>query len=354
MRKLKYAGVNLPPIWICTAKEADQARQMGVPFMVCPATWDNERIIKNILYRWLLDKFPYIKWSQLFHVDSPSTMKIEVPAEYRENPGAWTDGYTGDSMDVTENGAYRETAGGMEEDDVDLNDYERVAFDEFFNPSDMTVDIEVLQKLRLLPKFMDDIASAIKSNLIDTAWMDGWNKKLDAPLGRYDSGSEAPNLIILDTSGSIPRGIAATMVSLIDTLRVQANADLIITSGTSRYWKRDEDLPTPEQLSHLCGGCNEARQFYKILNEHILGKHWGNVIVFGDQDSPTQGRFDNQQKDKPKQAMLSATRIDNLVCFHTYAHCTPGYGLWVKKCQPKVKETIDTDWVNQMKNKKGW
>ena len=348
MYRLKWHGITMPPIYVVEPNEREEARRFGIPFLIKPSDWTDEDLIKVCLYHWLVSKFPNISWSKVFDdYGMHSSLKVNVPAEYRENPGCWTDGWTSDDFEVTEGGAYRETAGGMEGDDVEI-DYDSMRAWDFFDPSNVSANVEVLQKLKLLPKFMSDITDAIKSNLLDTSWMDGWNKKLDAPLGCYQGSSEAPNLIILDVSGSIPRGIASTMIGLIDTLRTQANADLIITSGTSKYWKRGDKLPTPTQLSYLVGGCNEATQFYQILNDHVLGKHWGNVIVFGDQDCPTERRFSFQQENAPKPAQLSATRIDNLMSFHTYCKLTPGYGRWVKDTSNRVPETIDTSWVSFM------
>jgi hypothetical protein len=178
--------------------------------------------------------------------------------------------------------------------------------------------------------------------------MDGYNKKLGIPNGMYQGADEAPNLIILDTSGSIPSGVAGTMIALIETLRNQANADLIITSGRSEYWAANEDLPDEKHLAYLIGGANECRQFYDILRKHVLGRHWGNVIVFGDNDAPTELRFSRHKDCWVTESELQNTQIDRIMAFHTYRHCIPGYGLWAKQAAPKAEVVINTKWVKCM------
>jgi hypothetical protein len=346
MRKLRYPGIQLPTVWIAGKKEdVSMLRDKGIPYIISDA--DDEWILKVILFRYLERKFPHIRWGKVLGVSryDAKELKVQVADGYRENPGVETDiGWTDDAMQVSD--GYRETAGGV--DDPEPIEFDEIPGYDFFQPSKIAVNIEALQCLKILPTFMDDIASAIKKNLAATSWCDGWNKKLGLPLGSWMGSDDAPNLMILDTSGSIPRGVSATMISLIDTLRTQANADLIITSGRSRLFKKGEELPSPVQLRNMVGGCNEAREFYGILDSYVLGKHWGNVIVFGDNDAPTEPRFNTSQIYKPKDWKFTGTKIDNLLSFHTYAKVTPGYGRWVKWCCPDVKETRDNSWTEVM------
>lgn len=355
MHKLKYHGIKLPDIYVVEKSEAQDARDKGVPFVVRPKSWTDEDIIKRILYYWICEKFPWID----IKMDKPRVcLKIEVPAEYREDYGDGLGGYDSDTpeyMQFSEDGEYRESGGGVEES-IDLFQYKEVKFDEFFDPKELSVDIEVLQKLKMLPVFLDDISNAIKQNLMNVSWMDGWNKKLGMPTGNFQGGTQAPNLIILDVSGSIPNGVASCMVSLIETLRTQADADLIVTSGSSHWYPKTGPCPTPEQLSYLVGGGNETQQFYKILNDHVLGKHWGNVIVFGDQDCPAGDSEHESVSSWAKNNIrlldakaLAATRVDNLMGFHTYSSVKmPGYGRWALRTQLGT-QSVTCDWVRSMK-----
>lgn len=352
IHQLKVGNLNLPRVYICESrKDAQECRQKGVPYIIKPKDWDDEKLVKAVLYNTLYKKFPHIRWDILFGDRFSRKPKVHVPAvqvvedNHRDNPGFDTCGSSDETMQVS-NG-YRTTGGGLAEDDA--VDYHDATIDDYLGCHLWGVSIEELQALKVLPTFMDDIADAIKTNLAGMAWMDGYNKKLGIPTGYFQGSTDAPNLIILDTSGSIPSGVASTMVTLIDTLRSQANADLIITSGRSEYWKANQDLPTPDELSWLIGGCNECRQFYGILRKHILGKHWGNVIVFGDQDAPEDPRFSRYSDCWLKESDLQSTKIDRIMAFHTYDKVMPGYGLWCLEAAPKAEVVYNTAWVKDMR-----
>ena len=358
MYQLKIGNVPLPVIYVCEKNESAKCRQLGIPYIIRPAGWDDQRIVKAFLYKKLYDQFPQLPWGRILGFVRDPKLKIcfpkqvHVSSDYRETDDGIGNGGTSVSMEVSDE--YRFTGGGSDEEMHCETMWDRAAIDEWMEDETWAVDIDTLQQLHLLPTFLDDVATAIKRNLVGLQWADGWNKKLDCNLGRYDSGSDAPNLIVLDVSGSIPRGVAATMVALIETLRTQANADLIITGRNSQYWKVGDALPSPHRLANLVGGCNERRQFYAILRKHILGKHWGNIIVFGDNDAPGDSRFDSddlkrsKKIDVLKDTELQKTRIDNLLAFHTYSRRVPGYGLWAEACTPKANVAIDTTWVRDV------
>ncbi len=355
MYQLKIGTLPLPKLYVCEGRaEANKARELGIPYIIKPRSWDDDKLVKAVLYKTLINLFPAIKWKEVFGF-SPSAanaVKVHVAAEHRDNPGFDTCGWSSPDMEVTDDGDYRSTGGGLDPDDKFEDVYTTTSIDDYIGDLGYAVNIEELQALKILPVFMDDIAKAIKTNLHNTAWCDGYNKKLGVPLGYWQGSQEAPNLIILDVSGSIPSGVASTMVSLIDTLRHQANADLIITSGRSVYYKAGDELPDPDRLSYLIGGCNECRQFYDILRKNIFGKHWGNVIVFGDQDAPEDRRFMKHKDCWIKGSEMSSTRIDRIMAFHTYERKIPGYGLWAEKAAPNAEIIYNTAWVNDMDTKR--
>ena len=361
MYQLKIGSIDLPKLYVCDSRtEAYKARELGVPYIIKPSSWDDDKLIVAVLWNTLNKMFPYIDWKKKFNLSRKPQLvvhdpkQVEVAAEYR-----CTDGCLGgfsDDMQVTDGGEYRPSDGGSELDaPFTVEEWIDHDIDDYIGDIGYSVNVEELQALRILPVFMDDIATAIKTNLYNTSWIDGWNKKLGAPLGYYQGGDQAPNLIILDTSGSIPSGVAYTMCSLIDTLRHQANADLIITSHRSGFYPANEELPSPDKLANYIGGANECRQFYEIMRKHILGKHWGNVIVFGDQDAPNDDRFRKHSSCFLKDSEVANTRIDNLMCFHTYrSDRIPGYGLWAIDITPKGCVSINNNWVEYMKDRRRW
>lgn len=355
MHQLKIGNIPLPTIFVCERLETKKCRELGIPYIIKPTGWSDEMLIKAVLWRPLYTKFPHLPWDKILGFRSEPKINVVVPktvlvsSDYRESPGEYDLGMVSDSMEISDD--YRMTGGGREDECHVETMWEREGLWKWMGCGEWQVDIETLQQLHLLPTFLDDVATAIKRNLIGLQWADGWNKKLDCNMGRYDSGTEAPNLIVLDVSGSIPRGVSATMVTLIDTLRTQANADLIITGHLSQYWKSGESLPDPRKLAQIVGGCNERSQFYRILRKHILGRHWGNVIVFGDNDAPSDDRFDRHgcANDVLEVNELQKTRIDNLLAFHTSKHLVPGYGLWAEKCVNAANITYDTSWVKEFR-----
>ena len=381
MYQLKIGNIPLPKLYVCEKGEGRKARELGVPYIIKPKGWTDERLVKCVLYRTLARKFPDILWARILGPEAcnPYGIEVNVPnqveppvvgqrkevaAEYRDNPGFDTTGLTSPDMEFTEDAEYRDTGGGLDVDDkVDwtkpLTQWDVERLDKYVGDLGFYVDIEELQALHLLPVFLDDIANAIKKNLYSVAWCDGYNKKLGCNLGSWKGGSQAPNLIVLDVSGSIPSGVAGTMVSLIDTLRSQADADLIITSGRSEFFPANEGLPSPDQLSGLIGGCNERIQFYDILRKHVLGKHWGNVVVFGDQDAPADPRLKRMDRlygggkkaEHITDQELQSTRIDRIMAFHTYARKVPGYGLWAVQAAPKAEIVYNTEWTKEMRGR---
>ena len=347
MYQLKIGQLPLPTIMVTTSyADKAKARNMGIPFIAKPASWSDEKLVKAVLYSTLVKKFPHIRWRDVLGVRTSPKVNVpaihEVESTYRVNGGH--DNQTSEKMEVTVDHEYRFTGGGDEEE----FEFEEQSIDDCIGDTLWNVSIEELQALKCLPMFMDDIASAIKTNLYNQAWMDGYNKKLGIPTGSYLGGQDAPNLIILDTSGSIPSGVAGTMVSLIDTIRSQCNANLIITSHSSWWYEAGDELPSPDSLRGAIGGCNECVRFYKILREHVLGKHWGNVIVFGDYDAPEAMRFESDKNHWLKPGELASTKVDNLMCFHTHKQEVPGYGLWVKDACPNVPITINHTWTKEM------
>lgn len=340
LERLSITGVNLPRIYIAKNKhDAMLAQENGLPYII----WkhDNNELIKIILRPILEKMFPYIIWDKVlgpkrkFQTDVILVEggKVEAESEATVNYEQETNWNLADI--ATEE---RSFSGGYDEDDVQPY-HKKLPLEEYIGDANSSVDIEVLQKLQLLPKFIGDIVDCIKTNLCNVKWREGYNKKLGAAIGTFNNSKELPNLIILDVSGSIPRGIAATMISLIDTLRTQVKADLIITSDISRYYPFGSELPDAQELRDMFSWGNEARQFYNILDTHISGKEWGHVISFGDNDCPEE--FNYLSDDAP---FLPGTKIHCVHHFHTSYRRMTGYAKWCHDVAYLGGEEYDTSW----------
>lgn len=344
MRKLNSMGIKLPEIYVAESREdAIRLQSVGLPYIRTQLT--DREIVMLILYRVLVKRFPHIKWQKVLGINPTARVNVMVPggtvtgkAHAEPNPEHGLSDIAGAprTFDV-------EGTEGEEEERIDVADF---CADEASH-----VNIEQLQALGLLPKFMDDIADSIRMNLEDRMrWRECWNKRLGAAVGDASYGMEKPNLIILDISNSIPEGISATMIQLIETLRDRASADLIVTGSTSMFWAADEELPSPEWIRGHIARCNESEQFIHILRTRIQGRHLGNVISFGDYDAPYyQWHRAVHEARYREETLLPGTTVDRVVNYHTYAKDWTGYAAWVQDCSPDAEVVFDTSWCRVMR-----
>lgn len=360
MHRLVYPGIRLPEVYVCDNKgDSVICRDAGIPYIVTRLT--DEQLVRTILYHWLRGRFPHIDWASKFGYDAARPFAVIVPCA-EERPTEMRAVEEPTEAEAPEESEGDETAPVPEvrqrpKDEIQstvTNGYRihegtegvrrvrRVMSDDFFADEGNKVNVEQLQALGLLPQFMSDVADAIKLNLMSSMrWRECYNKRLGECVGDYSLGTKAPNLIILDISGSIPRGISQTMLQLVDTLRGQAEADLIVTGGSSYYWSAGEDLPTPQWIrDHISFG-NETVMFMRIVRERLAGRHFGNVISFGDNDSPGYAAG--------HMASLMTVRVDRVMHYHTWREDREtGYARWVRMANPDAEQVFDTSWCDMM------
>lgn len=374
MRRLQMAGIPLPELYVCENRiEAMDMANAGLPYIVTKLP--DIDIVKIVLFRVLKKRFPYIKWAKILGVKSTCRLNVIVPGhkvdetekkhDEREEEELHDDRKR--DVDDEEDIDYKDDIDddASEKEDL-LHEHSDIAesarefhgtnkeaktrvmkIEDFCADEASHVNIEQLQALGFLPHFMGDIVDAIKLNLMDRMqWRECWNKKLSACVGDVDYGYDAPNLMILDISGSIPEGISATMLHLIDSLRTQASAELIITGSTSMWWGSDEDLPDPKWIRGHIGYGNESTEFLRILDEHVKGRHFGNVISFGDNDCPYHC-FSSD--DTPENNPLPGTVVDRVMHYHTFQkNMETGYAKWVSTFCPDAEKVFDTSWCEVM------
>lgn len=323
LTKVEIDGVNLPRLYMAsTPSDVQMARENGLPF-VC---WsgDQDSLIKCLLRPTLEEMFPYIDWDQMFGPRNYETTIVEVPGSESTNPGKSREdsGHAdiADSTRLFDNGALPET--------------KTMSLQEYVEDTASMVNLDVLQSLKLMPQFIGDILDCVKVNLVaPTRWQEGYNKKLGMLSGNFNRANQLPNLIILDVSASIPRGISATMISLIDTLRTQVSADLIITGGRSYFYEAGTALPQPQEIRDKVPLGNESEMFITIIND-LNGKHYGHVFSFGDNDSPCI-----TVRELP--ANFKAEVVHH---YHTWANKTQtGYASWISRIS-KPNEEFNTNW----------
>lgn len=374
MHRLQAGGLPLPEVYVCRTKaEAMTLSDNGIPYI--KTSMPDIDIVKVVLYRILKNKFPYIKWNKILGASCTRRLNVIVPGrkvqtdeDGDKNPIIIDPNAVAESDGIHDD-VERDEAESFEEEKI-LDDGHGVSFiaedyrefdnegiedvrdrtvpvDEFCFDEASHVNIETLQALGFLPKFMDDATRAIRINMENRMmWRECWNKRLGAAVGDVNYSTEAANLIILDISGSIPEGISATMLRLVDSLRTQTNAEVIITGSTSMYWGDGEELPEPEWIRDHIGYGNEAQEFFRILKDHIQGRHFGNVISFGDNDCP-YSRFN--ARDTPGNNPLVGTRVDRVMHYHTTFQRETGYARWVGVFCPDAEQVIDTSWCEVMR-----
>lgn len=357
LKRLHIDGIDLPRLYIARCqKDIDQAIEQGIPYIVWQRS--EEDLIKIIL-RPILEKiFPYIDWdrvlgkkrrfkTQIMMVDPEKRMSASLDRTIEKSfeESSEESAPLFDMSSVTKDGEHTEIADIA--NDVRTfdcqgkkNNVKMLSLEEYVSDVSSNINIEVIQKLGMLPSFIGNIVDCIKTNMSNAMrWNEGYTKKLGVPLGNFQSHYGLKNLIILDVSGSIPRGISATMISLIETLRNQCHADLIITAGCSRFYPYGSDLPDPQDIRDLFGYMNESYEFFDILENHIFGHEYGHVISFGDNDAPN---YEILHKRK-----ASNTKVHEVHHYHTIWNNTEtGYARWVDMiCTPDVTH-YDRSWCN--------
>ena len=369
LQRVTIDGIALPRLYIAENRaDADLAMSKGIPFVRW--TKGQDELIRILLRPVLERMFPHIRWNdvlgrrkrfrtQVEMVDGGpvSGEDVEVSSTSPEEDDGTTtdlshlaemddDGTIVEEADIAD-GERLFAGGGGAMEAVHLMDIE-----DYIGDLSSCVNLEVLQRLQLMPAFIGDILDCIKLNIgSGMRWREGYNKRLGIPVGRFDATGQLPNLVILDVSGSIPRGISATMISLIDTLRTQLSADLIITSDHSRFYPMGSELPSPQRIRDLFHYGNEASEFYGILSTHIRGRHYGHVFSFGDDDTPAA--YNWRRADDPT---TEGTIVEHVHHYHTGCgwnsgrNLRTGYAKWCHDLASQPLVDYDTSWCKVIKD----
>ena len=385
LQRVAIEGIQLPRLYIAENQaDVDTARANGIPYV----KWKHgqEQLVKQLLRPALEQLFPGIKWNKVLGKRKPIRSKVvlcegnihdgEIEVADHNNDAMLKAQYGYDDVVDTldhdwqlpnEDGEYiREVPIAIERRDC-VADYgndgckyvfeeDCMSIEQYVGDLSSCVNIDVLQKLGLLPQFVGDVADCIKKNLSQSMqWTEGYTKKLGYPLGKFNTRNPLPNLLIIDVSASIPDGIASTMISLADTLRSQLNAELIITSRRSGYYACGDELPKPQTIRDYYGRSNESAEFFSILEKHIAGREFGHVISFGDNDCPgsIHKAYDWHTATYVSVAMAN-TKVHQVHHYHTGGgwagkDAPTGYAKWVTECCPSADQVFDQSWCKVMK-----
>lgn len=385
LQRVAIEGIQLPRLYIAENQaDVDTARANGIPYV----KWKHgqEQLVKQLLRPALEQLFPGIKWNKVLGKRKPIRSEVvlcegnihddEIEVTDHDNAAMLkaqhdfddvVDTLDHDWQEPNEDGEYtREVPIAIERRDC-VADYsyagyeyafeeDRMSIEQYVGDLSSCVNIDVLQKLGLLPQFVGDVANCIKKNLSQSMqWTEGYTKKLGYPLGKFNTRNPLPNLLIIDVSASIPDGIASTMISLADTLRSQLNAELIITSRRSGYYACGDELPKPQTIRDYYGRSNESAEFFSILEKHIAGREFGHVISFGDNDCPCSiHKAHDWHTNKDVSAAMMNTKVHMVHHYHTGGSwvdndAPTGYAKWVTECCPSADQVFDQSWCKVMK-----
>lgn len=338
MELVSAYGLPLPKLYkVMTKEEADSLLAAGIPYVFTDLP--TKTIIRVLMLPVLKKLYPGIKWDEFFKKDIEDVRRNNIV--FVDGGYCKQDKEEEFSLEILDD-RVADVALSERYFDGAREDICYTPLEEALKDTSASVDPKILIELGLLPSFLGDIEGSIRRNYFNTSWTEGYNKKLGVPLGVFNAAPEAKNLLIVDISGSIPDGISATLLTLLETMRHTCNADVIVTGSTSKFYAADDELPTPQWLRENIGYGNESRRFTNILVEKISGNHYGNVIVFGDWDHPII--VDHLERNENNHVNYKTTQVDNLVCYHTFEEEVPGYGRWAKDLAKNI--TYDTSWCD--------
>lgn len=227
------------------------------------------------------------------------------------------------------------------------------AFKKYIKDSAVYVDIDKLKSLNVFPVWLDTIETAIHTNIHNFAVFNNnmYNKKLEGMYGGIDLVSPSKNLIVIDISASIPKGVSATCLALAKNLTETFYADLLITGSKSTLYSY-ENLHTLniDTIYEENGMDNDQIYFKKLLTaDHRTYK---TAIVFGDNHTPCQtwsNKYNTRTKPISRDAgkKMCKWEVEKVISFHTSNSSTDqlaGYADWFS---PKETEYIK-NWVKYL------
>jgi hypothetical protein len=330
MELLKSKKFRLPVIYFITDREEIKDLPIGVPF-IYGCKNDKKPIIRileyELLYQMAIESglpfnfkdilreagFKGLESYSFFH---PTYMKYK------------TEGEIGDVDIIEDKHLLVETSS---------------LFQRYIRDNAVYVNVQKLKDLKIFPVWLDTIEKAVETNIHNFAVYNEnmYNKKLDGMYGALELTSPNKNLIIIDISGSIPKGVSSTCLALAKNLGETFYADLIITGSKSTLYPYEElhtlNVETIYEENEMDLVTSDERQ-YKT------------AIVFGDNHSPSHAwanKYNKNTKNISREdgKKICKWKIDKLISFHTESIVEiAGYAGWF---EPKQTEKIE-NWVEYL------
>jgi hypothetical protein len=335
MKKLESKKFRLPTIFLISDRSEIKEIPIGIPFIFADKE-EEDSLIRLFEYEFLYQ----------------AAMKSGYPFNFRKI--LEDNGYNDLETFSYNDSVYMEfVTEGMIEEECDVETIELTKFkkegslfQQFIKDNSVYVDIAKLKELNVFPVWLDKIEEAISTNIHNFAVFNNnmYNKKLEGMYGSLELTSPKRNLIIIDISGSIPRGVSSTCLSLAKNLCETFYADVLITGSKSILFNYENihelNINTIYEI-----GMNNDQTYFKALLESEE-KHYATAIVFGDNDYPGD-RWQSARKyiSDADGKKLCKWKIDHLISFHTKGiEHLAAYGRWFS---PTSEERIK-DWVKYL------
>lgn len=345
MKRLKSEKFTLPTVYFVTDRAEINELPVGVPFIFGDPEVEPE-LVRMLEYEVLYQE----------------AVKSGYPFNFKQI--LLDNGYLDIASYSFSIPTYLEltTQGINLEEEVEIKDVltpmnkNSLGFKDYIKDSAVYVDVDKLKKLNIIPVWVDKIEKAVHTNIHNFAVYNEnmYNKKLDGMYGAIDLVSPARNLIVIDISGSIPKGVSATCLLLSKNLAETFFADLLITGSKSTLYKYEELYTLNiDTIYDENGMDNDQTWFRKLVETEAV---YSTAIVFGDNHNPGW-KWTNPFQGKTGHISITDGKkickweVEKLISFHTKpkrdGRETPeiaGYGLWF---EPEEIEHIE-DWVKYL------
>jgi len=338
MELLTSSKFKLPYLFFITDREEIKELPLGVPFIY------GDESIKSDIIRILEYEILYQK-----------AISTGLPFDFRQI--LLDEGYTGLQDCHYELPAYMDC---ISDDNIDEDilgdDYDLgksikedpTLFNTFIRDSAVYVNIQKIKELNVFPLWFDKLENAIETNIHNFAVFNDYmyNKKLDGMYGGVELSSPNRNLIIIDISGSIPKAVSSTCLTLSKSLAETFYADLLITGTISTLYPYENLHELNVQTIYNENGMDNDQIYFKKLVTSEK-RTYKTCIAFGDNHHPGSNYWKNavsiSDEDGKKMCLWE---IDKLISFHTEGtkHIA-GYARWF---DPKEIEKID-NWCKYLK-----
>lgn len=220
---------------------------------------------------------------------------------------------------------------------------------EYIKDSVAVLDIQKVKELNLMPIWLEDMDKAVHTNIHNFLQFNPnmYNKKLGGMYGGITFESPKKNLVILDISPSIPKGIGSTWLVLAKQKAETCFADIMIT-GRKTILVDYNDLHTLDidRAYELYGGGQERKMFKALVTAER--KVYGTAIVTGDNNHPGDawGRGDSYISDTDGKKICK-WEVDKILSFHTTSETElAGYARWFDVKEEDI--TRIKDWVKYL------